>query len=169
MHLLARAILALLLYAALLCTLPASASAQITTPAPTAPTAVPTLSPRLVYFPVRQQLSNITVAQFTSGGVNGPITQIFLSAVRNSLICCEAYTVCVHAGVVARGSYSPMLTQPPPPIGHYYGSEGQHRFQHAGLAHTSSSRIDRNSGTVRATGRSSSRSSSRDHNTPSSR
>jgi len=36
---------------------------------------------------------NITVAQFSAGGTNGPVAQVFTTSVRNTLICCEVYTI----------------------------------------------------------------------------
>jgi len=96
-----------------LCSAPAAGIEVGVASAPTfVPTAAPTYNPRLVYFPVRQQMVNITAAQFSSGGAGGPVGQIFTAAVQSTLICCEVYTISI-AGVSDRTAGTTAAVQSP--------------------------------------------------------
>ncbi len=53
-----------------------------------APTFSPTYNPFEVYFPVYQKVENLTLSQVTTD-----VENVFITAVRNSLICCEAYVI----------------------------------------------------------------------------
>ena len=77
------------------------------------PTPQPTEYPKRVFFPVRQRMLNLTLAQFDQGGSASPVRQIFVTAVKNILVCCPKYNIEVlSTGQILSTALSTFVIEP---------------------------------------------------------